>query len=112
MNTAPCQFAFLFIFLVTQSDLNAQVKKRIREYDRRVQLSLFPGISTNGIGSGAYFNDYSINLFGGFSAGNRILELGLISNANTKTSRGIQLAGLANVIGANAFLNLTLSEER
>jgi hypothetical protein len=89
-----------------------QVKRKARIYERKLQLSLFPGISTNGISSGSYYNSFSLNLFGGLSAGNHILEVGLVSNVNIRSSTGIQIAGLANIIGANAFLNLTLSEER
>ncbi len=97
----------LFISMSAQ----AQVKKKIREYERTFQFSLFPGISTNGIYSGSYFNDYSLNLFGGLSAGNHILEISPITNVNVKSSTGIHLAGLANIIGANAFINLSMAEE-
>lgn len=86
--------------------------KKLREYERRIQISLLPGISTNGIESGSYYNRFSINIFGGISAGNHHMELGLISNVNLKKTTGIQLAGFGNIVGANAFVNLTLSEER
>jgi hypothetical protein len=89
----------------------SQVKK-LREYERTFQLSLLPGISTNGISSGSYYNKFSLNLFGGLSAGNHHFELGVISNVNLKKTSGIQIAGIGNVVGANAFVNLTLSEER
>jgi hypothetical protein len=87
-------------------------KRKFRLYERTFQFSVFPGISTNGISSGFYINKYSLNLFGGLSASNRTFEAGLITNAHFQSSSGIQLAGLANIIGANAFLNLTQSEER
>jgi len=90
----------------------SQVQKKIRQYERTFQFSLFPGISTNGIYSGSYYNKFSLNLFGGLSAGNQILELSPISSINIKSSTGIQLAGLANIVGANAFINLSLREER
>src|SRR5687767_2431770 len=102
----------LIFLLISIAGINAQVKKKIREYEKGFQFSLFPGISTNGISSGSYYNNYSVNLFGGLSAGNRILELGLITNSNMKTTTGIQIAGFANIVGTNAFINLTLSEER
>ena len=102
----------VFLLLVAFTSVHAQIQKKIRSYDKGFQLSLFPGISTNGIYSGSYFNAVSINLFGGLSAGNRILEIGTISNVNLKKSTGIQLAGLANIVGTNAFLNLSVSEER
>jgi hypothetical protein len=91
--------------------MHAQPKK-LREYEKAFQFSLFPGISTNGIASGTYYNRFSFNLFGGISAGTRHAEVGIISNVNLKKTTGIQIAGLANVVGANAFVNLTLSEER
>lgn len=106
-----CRYAS-FLFLVVSLNTYGQVKKKIREYEKGFQFSLFPGISTNGISSGSYYNSVSFNLFGGLSAGNRVLELGLITNSNMKTTTGIQIAGLANIVGTNAFINLTLSEER
>jgi hypothetical protein len=89
-----------------------QINKKIREYKSTTQFSVFPGISTNGIFSASYYNSYSFNLFGGLSAGNRILEVSVITNVNLKSTTGIQLSGLANVVGANAFINLSQSEER
>ncbi len=102
------------ILLLTLISLNChgQIKKKIREYEKGFQFSIFPGISTNGVSSASYYNTFSLNLFGGLSAGNRIFEVGLITNSNLKTTTGIQLAGLANIVGANAFVNLSQSEER
>lgn len=112
MHYTSFGYAVVFFLISSNAVVNAQVKKKIREYEKGFQVSLFPGISTNGIGSGSYYNNYSFNLFGGLSAGNHILEIGLITNANMKTTTGIQIAGLANIVGTNAFINLTLSEER
>jgi hypothetical protein len=98
--------------LVMISSVASAQEKKIREYERTFQFSLFPGISTNGISSGSYYNKYSLNVFGGLTAGNRNFEIGLITNSHFKSSTGIQIAGLANILGANAFVNLTLSEER
>ena len=80
--------------------------------DKKFQLSLFPGISSNGIYSARFYNKFSINLISGLSAGNEWFEIGGISNLNTVGSTGIQIAGLANVVGTNSFVNLTLAEER
>lgn len=85
-------------------------KNGVHEFKRTIQVSLFPGISTNGIRSASFRNDYSLNVFGGLSNGNRILELSPITNVNLKSSSGIQLAGLANIIGPNSFVNLTEGE--
>jgi hypothetical protein len=111
MSPHLCRDLTILLLALSLNSLG-QVKKKIREYEKGIQLSLFPGISTNGIWSGSYNNKYSLNFFGGLSAGNKILEVGLFTNANLKSTTGVQLAGLANVVGANAFVNLTLSEER
>src|SRR6187551_608541 len=104
---------WIWILLLFSSYLaSGQVSKKIREYDRLFQFSLLPGISTNGIYSASFRNSFSLNIFGGISAGNRILEIGLISNVNIKNSTGIHFAGIANIIGTNAFVNLSQSEER
>lgn len=86
--------------------------KRMATRERVFQFSLFPGISTNGLNSASYFNKFSLNLFGGISAGNRIVEFGGVANLNVQGITGIQFGGLANIVGANAFTNLTVSEQR
>lgn len=111
MHLPLLRFICWFLIPIIHENAHAQVKKKIREYKRTFQFSLFPGISTNGIYSGSYFNDYSLNLFGGLSAGNHILEISPITNVNVKSSTGIHFAGLANIIGANAFINLSMAEE-
>lgn len=108
----PRKFHICALLMVISVDGYCQVNKKIREYERGFQISIFPGISTNGVSSGSYYNSFSLNFFGGLSAGNRILEIGLLTNNNLKTTTGIQIAGLANIVGSNAFINLSLSEER
>ena len=110
--TFPRHSVLVFALLIASQPFVYGQEKKLREYKRIFQFSLFPGISTNGIASGSYYNKYSLNLLGGFSAGNGVLEVGLISNGNIKSTTGIQISGLANIIGPNAFVNLTLSEER
>lgn len=100
------------ILLLASSVAFGQVKKKIREYNKVFQLSIFPGISTNGVSSGSYYNTFSLNLFGGLSAGNRVLEIGLLTSNNLKTTTGMQFAGFANIVGSNTFVNLSQSEER
>jgi len=112
MSKSPERCVIILLFFSLSIETYSQVNKKIREYDKTLQLSIFPGISTNGVSSGSYYNSFSLNLFGGLSAGNRVLEIGIISNSNLKSTTGIQIAGLANIVGANAFINLSLSEER
>jgi len=86
--------------------------KKLRFKDKNIQVSLFPGIGSNGLYSGNYYNKYSLNILGGISAGNTILEIGGLSNMSLINSSGIQIAGMVNVVGSNTFLNLTVREER
>ena len=112
MRPASQRYTCCLFLLLISLQVSGQVKKKIREYEKGFQFSLFPGISTNGISSASYFNSWSFNLFGGISAGNRILEIGLITNSSVRSTTGIQLAGFGNIVGTNSFLNLSQSEER
>lgn len=86
--------------------------KKLRYRDKGFQLSLLPGVSTNGLESGRYFNKISLNLLSGISAGNYYFELAGLSNLSTNSAGGIQIAGLVNMIGSNTYLNMTLNEEQ
>ena len=120
MSSSLNRCAVLYLLVILPSVVHGQVNKnkerkasqrKTQEYKSNFQFSLFPGISTNGIESGSYFNKFSFNLFGGLSRGNRIVELSPFSNTTIRSVTGIQLAGLANIVGANAFLNTTVSDE-
>ena len=115
MSSTPDFKSNLLLCLVLVSTITFaqdEKAKRIRLYERTFQFSLFPGISTNGIATGSYINKYSFNLFGGVTASTRNFEFGVFTNSHFQSSGGIQIAGLANIVGANAFVNLTVSEER
>lgn len=66
---------------------------------RIFQFGLFPPVSSNGTGAGKTENAVSINLIGGYSAGNRIFEFGSFWNASRNYTGGLQLAGLLNYSG-------------
>jgi hypothetical protein len=94
----------LFLFF---TPLAAQQKIN---FTRFVQFSLAPGISTNGMHPGGYSNYFSVNLTSGYSSANYLFELGVISNLNERETRGLQIGGLANLTGANAFAGLQWKE--
>ncbi len=100
----------LLFLLAYQS--KSQHFEKIKVYDKEFQFSLFPGVSSNGIETWKFNNKYALNIFGGLSAGNQYLEIGGTSNINLYGSTGIQIAGLANIVGANAFANLTNRERK
>jgi len=66
-----------------------------------IHLGVVPGLGTHRIEPDNYYNGISLNLFSGYSAGNRILEVGGVSNFNKYSSTGIQIAGLSNIIGGD-----------
>ncbi|MCF2444529.1 hypothetical protein L0657_11225 [Dyadobacter sp. CY345] len=68
---------------------------------RPVQTSILPFMSTNRELSGNVVNDYSFNVFAGYSLGTNILEIGGFINADRGHVKGVQLAGIANVVGHN-----------
>lgn len=90
---------------------NAQIKKK-RFVNRTWDFSIVSGVSSNGMHSGWYINKFAVNLFSGLSAANRYFQLSGISSLNLQFATGIQLAGIANVVGSNTFINMTIGEER
>lgn len=66
---------------------------------RTSQVSLVPFIGTNHKMSGNVINDYSFNIFGGYSLGVRKLEIGGLFNLVRVNTGGAQFAGLFNDVG-------------
>lgn len=63
------------------------------------QLSLVPGLGTQGILSPQITNKLSLNIIGGYTAGLNGVELGGVINIDKKKVEGFQAAGVANVTG-------------
>jgi len=99
--------AILIILFLTNSIIGlAQFKIR------PIQLGISPGISTNGVNGGEYFNHISLNLFSSYSAGTLGFSGSLFSNFNLHNSLGLQLSGITNIIGGNRFVGMNKSEIR
>lgn len=77
---------------------------------RTFQFSIVPGIGTNGLHPGGYKNVVSVNLTSGYAKASMLFELAGISNLNTGETHGLQVAGIANLTGANAFAELQQKE--
>ena len=76
-----------------------------------LQLGVVPGLSTNGINPGEYYNLFSLNVFTGYGRSTRYFELNGISGFNTHSSSGIHLSGLSNFIGGNGQIGKTDAEK-
>ncbi len=66
---------------------------------RKFQFSVFPFVGTNHKLSGNVINDYSLNLYGGYSLGLRELEFGGMFNIVRGDVTGAQIAGIFNAVG-------------
>ncbi len=69
--------------------------------ERPFQISLVPGVRTHGKMSGQVINNFSLNVFGGYSGGVNGLELGALFNIDKKEVHYLQAAGLFNIVGGN-----------
>lgn len=68
---------------------------------RPVQASVLPGLSTNGRMNAQVVNHFSLNLFGGYSAGVKGAEIGGLFNIDRKDVAHVQVGGLFNLVGGN-----------
>jgi hypothetical protein len=93
--------AFPFASLEAQQKIN---------FNRLIQISLVPSVSTSGLHPGGYSNYFSLNLTSGYSSASLLLEIGGISNLNEHETRGLQFAGLANITGGNAYAGMQWKE--
>ena len=66
---------------------------------RPFQISVVPGLSTHGQLSSQVANNFSLNIFGGYTAGTNGLELGGLFNIDKKEVKYFQAAGLFNSVG-------------
>ncbi|HEV2479908.1 MAG TPA: hypothetical protein VGS79_09585 [Puia sp.] len=89
-----------FARLVLSYRLRMQTLNLKKLFVRRpVQMSLVPGLSTNGPLNSQVTNKFSINLVGGYSAGIKGIELGGVFDIERKSVKGIQAAGVLNMVG-------------
>ncbi len=66
---------------------------------RPFQVSLVPGLSTHGNLGSQVVNNFSLNLFGGYTAGTNGVEIGGLFNIDQKDVRYVQIGGMFNVVG-------------
>ncbi|HSB92027.1 MAG TPA: STN and carboxypeptidase regulatory-like domain-containing protein [Flavitalea sp.] len=69
--------------------------------ERPFQVSLTPGLSSHGKLNAQIVNNFSLNIFGGYSGGLKGAEIGGLFNMNKKDVNGFQVGGLFNLTGGN-----------
>ncbi|MEP7374179.1 MAG: STN and carboxypeptidase regulatory-like domain-containing protein [Chitinophagaceae bacterium] len=88
-----------FLLTAKQKIRSLNMKKFFTE--KPFQFSVIPGVSSQGKMSGQVVNNFSLNLFGGYTAGVNGLEIGGLFNLNKKDVRYLQAAGLFNIAGGS-----------
>lgn len=66
---------------------------------RPFQVSVVPGLSTHGQLSSQVVNNFSLNIFGGYTGGTNGFEIGGLFNMVKKEAKYFQAAGLFNTVG-------------
>jgi len=67
--------------------------------ERPFQVSVVPGVGTHGRIGAQVVNNFSLNMFGGYTAGTNGLEIGGLFNIDKKDVQYVQAAGLFNAVG-------------
>lgn len=83
------------------------INQRLKRHQRNInlsehrvfQMSLVPGIGTNGFLTGKFTHNMSLNIIGGFTQGIKGVELGGVFNITERMLRGAQVAGVFNATG-------------
>ena len=88
-----------FLLSTRQKISSLNLKKFFTE--KPFQFSVIPGVSSQGKLSGQVVNNFSFNMFGGYTAGVNGLEIGGLFNLNKKDVRYVQAAGLFNIGGGS-----------
>ena len=81
------------------ADLRIQTRNIEIEQKRFAQISVLPKLGTNLKMSGLVENTVSLNIFAGYALGVNGLEVGGLVNIDRKDVKGLQIAGLGNVVG-------------
>jgi hypothetical protein len=68
---------------------------------RPYQISIVPGLSTNGKLNSQVVNNFSFNILGGYSGGTNGLEIGGLFNIDKKDVKYVQSSGIFNLVGGN-----------
>ena len=87
------------IFIISATTISAQASADRRDYHSTFQVSFFPPLGTNGLHSGRYTNDISLNLLAGVSKNERAFALAGLGNIIKNDATGVQFAGLVNYVG-------------
>ncbi|MEO0331208.1 MAG: hypothetical protein AAF223_05915, partial [Bacteroidota bacterium] len=70
-------------------------------------LTLVPGLSSIGLDPSNHYSYVTFNILSGYQRGNYWFQLSGISSATIEQANGIQIAGLANIVGLDYYRGLS-----
>ncbi|TSA51852.1 MAG: hypothetical protein D4R43_00110, partial [Sphingobacteriales bacterium] len=85
----------------SKNSSSLQEEKTDSTINRPAQVSFFFPIGSNGINSGRYSNNFSLNMLWGFNGGVKGAEIGGLINVDRKNVSGVQIGGLINLTFGN-----------
>lgn len=88
-------------FLVSSKQRLQSINLRKFFVVRPYQVSVIPGVSTNGKLNSQVINNFSFNILGGYSGGTKGFELGGLFNIDKKDAEYVQIGGIANIVGGH-----------
>jgi len=99
--------SFLMIVPLTIQAQDRTDHQEWQNYDlkyRTYRVTLFPGLSSNGIDAVDYVSKYSFNILGGYhGALHEGFEFGSLINANKYYASGVQISGIGNYSGGHTL---------
>jgi hypothetical protein len=86
-------------FLISSKQRMQSINLKKFFTERPFQVSLTPGLSTHGTMSSQVINNFSLNVFGGYSGGVNGIEIGGLFNIDKKDVQYFQAGGIFNIVG-------------
>lgn len=88
-------------FLLASNAISEAIEADVLFKYRLFNVSVAPGLGTNGLNPGSSYNGISVNLTVDYSAGSNIFGLAGFSNFSKRNTYGFQVAGVLNVVGGD-----------
>ncbi len=100
-DTLPVEKSRLARWLISPKQKIQSINLRRFFTDRPFQVSVIPGVGTQGKLGAQVVNNFSLNLLGGYVGGVNVIEVGGLVNLDKENVQYVQVGGLANIVGGN-----------
>lgn len=102
----PYRF-LLFLLLIAIKCSEVCYSQQTSHSTSTVNLTLVPGLSSIGLDPSNHYSYLTLNILSGYQRGNYWFQLSGISSATIEQANGIQIAGLANIVGVDYYRGLS-----